>query len=159
MFNVDVIVDINFLTPFTTHTSSMVVIWGYSANVSAQYYQAIVDEAKAPGAPGSAKTTPPVFFSTVAFAAAESWGNDNPGDIGNATLFRMFLIHDQLQSGNQVTPGNALQTNRCFGHHVDTTTGLKHHWFDRRIGLRTVIEATNQHPQCSWEPALILVIR
>jgi hypothetical protein len=22
-----------------------------------------------------------------------------------------------------------------------------------------VIEATNQHPQCSWEPALILVIR
>jgi hypothetical protein len=70
----------------------------------------------------------------------------------------MFLIYDQLQSGNQVTPGNALQTNRCFGHHVDTTIGLKHRWFDRRIGLCTGIEATNQHPQCSWEPALILVI-
>lgn len=158
MFNVDVIVDINFLAPFTTRTSKG-IISEYSANLSAQYYQAIVDEAKAPGAPGSAKTTPPVLFSTVAFAAAESWGNNNPGDIGNATPFRMFLIHDQLQSGNQVTPGNALPTNRCFGHHVDTTTGLKHHWFDRRIGLHTVIEATNQHPQCSWEPALILVIR
>ncbi|CAG8944716.1 unnamed protein product [Penicillium salamii] len=70
----------------------------------------------------------------------------------------MFLIRDQLQSGNQVTPGNALPTNRCFGHHVDTTTGLKHHSFDRLIGLCTVVEATNQHLQCSWELALILVI-
>lgn len=71
MFNVDVIVDNNFLTPFTTRTSKG-IISEYSANLSVQYYQAIVDEAKAPGAPGSAKTTPPVLFSIVAFAAAES---------------------------------------------------------------------------------------
>lgn len=70
----------------------------------------------------------------------------------------MFPVHDQLQSGNQVTPGNALQTNRCFGHHVDTTTGSKDRWFDRRIRLRNVIEGKNQRPQCSWEPAFILVI-
>lgn len=107
IFNVDINVDINFPTPFTTHTSKG-IIWEYSANISAQYYQAIVDKAKAPGAPGSAKTTPPVLFSIMAFAAAESWGNNNPGDIGNVTPFRMFLIHDQLQSGSKVAPGNTL---------------------------------------------------
>lgn len=76
-----------------------------------------------------------------------------------ATPFRMFQIHDQLKSGNQFTPGDALPTNWCFGHYVDTTTGLRHHWFNPRIGLHAVIESTNQNPQTSWEPALILVIR
>jgi hypothetical protein len=155
MFNVD----INFLTPFTTRTSKG-IIWEYSASVSAQTIMLLWTRLKPPVLlEAQNDSTGPLFYSTVAFAAAESWGNNNPGDIGNATPFRMFLIHGQLQSGDQVTPGNALPTNRCSGHHVDTTTGLKHHWFDRRVGLRTVMEAKNQHPQCSREPALILVIR
>jgi hypothetical protein len=41
-FNVDVNVDINFLTLFTTRTSLEVVIGEYPADVSAQYHQAIL---------------------------------------------------------------------------------------------------------------------
>ena len=72
MFNVDVNVD---LTPVTTRTPTKVVIREYSVNVSARHYQAIVDEAKGPSAPGSTNETPPVAHFTgftVAFCAAES---------------------------------------------------------------------------------------
>jgi hypothetical protein len=72
MFNVDVNVD---LTPVTTRTPTKVVIREYSVNVSARHYQAIVDEANDPCAPGSTNETPPVAHFTdftVAFCAAES---------------------------------------------------------------------------------------
>lgn len=48
MFNVDINVDINFLTPFTTRTSSKVIIWEHTADVSARYYQTILEEFKGP---------------------------------------------------------------------------------------------------------------
>jgi len=60
--------------------------------VSAQYYQAIVDEAKGPSAPGSTNKSPPVVLFTVAFGAAESGRNSKPRDIGNASPFRIFLF-------------------------------------------------------------------